>query len=347
MNGLGRKLLPLFLAMRFLGGCLAPESELIIQTRVVEMEVTAAVVHEVTRVITPRPVATPFVETVTPFPLSLHLYLAPQFADAQAAADLASFLQKRAGLKVEPVLVASEREVVAALCGGKADLAFLSAPAYLVAHATCGAQARFITRRDGLPTYRAEIVVQADAVRKARGLEPISTLQDLNGKSCAYTVPVSLTGYLLPKAMLTEAGVSLKDEVFVGGETQAIYAAYSGQQDAAMGAWRPLRTDGSVGDARASLLESYPDVGQVLKVLRLSEPIPNDAIVLRKDLPQDVQGRLLAAWVDLVSQPQGRTVLGRLGGVTGLCLANDQDYDALRQAAKTLGLDFTSLLDRR
>jgi phosphonate transport system substrate-binding protein len=139
------------------------------------------------------------------------------------------------------------------------DVAWLATPAYIVAHDNCGAQAWFSVVRGGLATHTAEIIVQADAARKARNLAPINTLGDLGDKAFGFTDPLSTTGYLFPKAMLVENGVRLGSELFLGAIRRWRWQFFKGEgmQGPRLG---PPRSDASwVTDRR--IVSDYPDVG--------------------------------------------------------------------------------------
>ena len=83
---------------------------------------------------------------------------------------------------------------------------------------------------------------------------------------------------------------------------------------------------------------------QKVKVLRLSAAIPNDPLVLRRDLQPDVRARLVTALTDLTRSEEGRNLLRRLYPIEGLAPVGDQDYEVVRQMVSTLGLDLAQLL---
>ena len=107
----------------------------------------------------------------------------------------------------------------------------------------------------------------------------------------------------------------------------------------------PIRPDGSLGDARRTALESYPDAGEKVKIVQLSDPIPNDTVSFRADLPQDVKDKLIAAILAMTKTDEGIEVLGELYNITGLVPASDSDYDVVRKMGDLLGFDFEKALE--
>jgi phosphonate transport system substrate-binding protein len=326
-------------------GCLATEPQIVIQTRVVEKEATREVVREVTRLVREVVTATPAHPSPTP-PPTIRLYASPAFcahAGVAAFQELADLLAKRTGFRFEVVMPESEAQVVEALCGGQADLAWMSIAGYLMANKACAAEARFTVAYQGSASRRAQIMMQSAKARQARGLAPIESLGDINGKVFAFTDPLSATGYLFSKALLLEASAKPSEEVFVGGDAQAALVVYTGEADAAASYWAPPQADGSLGDARASLLKAYPDIAEVVRILRLSDPIPYEPVVFRQGLPDEVRDRLVAALLSLRESEDGQKALARLCEIGSLVPASDRDYDIVRKMAATLGLDYAQV----
>lgn len=353
MNTLGRlrPLWALVLVGMICAGCIVTEPQIILQTRVVTVDKPPIIV-ESTRLVPLVVTATPLVvqPSPTPTPMLVRMTLPPKpesEIDPEALNRLAEWLALRAGIAVQVSVPANAADALKALCEGRADVAWLSIPAYIVAHETCGAQARFGVLRPEAGYVAAQFMVQSDEARKARNLKPIVSLEELSGKSCAFTDPLSLAGYLIPKAMLLEAGVKLGEEVFVGGDGQAVLSVYRGETDAAVATWVALSGGGALGDARLSLSATQPDATTRVKVLRLSTIIPPEPIAFRRELPSDVQDRMISALVRLATTEEGLEILKRLGDVSGLSLTYDGAYDDLRRAGKTLGVDWGRMAEGR
>jgi len=92
------------------------------------------------------------------------------------------------------------------------------------------------------------------------------------------------------------------------------------------------------------VMETYPDVEQGVKMLRLSNEIPNDTVSFRKTLPQEYKDRIVTAILDMAKSPEGLDLLGKLYNITGLVPAVDSDYDIVRRMGETLGFDFSQAI---
>ena len=334
-----------------LAGCRAYEPQIIIHTRVVQATVPCQV-SEVTRVVVVTP--TPLLPAPIPSQGAVRANLVPpgqngglgNGARTASVERLAQWLSEQSGLQVSQVSAAPDHSGVAqALCNGQLDVAWLSTPAYLLANDTCGAQATFTVVRQGLATQRAQILVLSDARRRQRGLPPLRSVGDLDGQAIGFTDPRSVSEYLVPKSVLARSGVTPNTEVFLAGEGQAFLAVYRGEVDAAAGRWWPPQEDGSPTDARSQLVEAYPDIFEATKVLRLSAAIPNDPIVFRRGLAEDLRAPLVAALADLVQTRDGRQLLVDLSRASALMPVSDADYDIVREALSVLQMSPEQFLD--
>ena len=277
----------------------------------------------------------------------IRMYFVPSSeADAVLASGqrIADMLTEATGYEFEVAVPTSYAAVIEALCAGKADVAWLATFAYVLANQKCGVEARLTTVRFGASTYSAQIIAQSDKVREERGLQPIRSLEDIQGKRFAFTDPLSTSGYLFTKTMLEDASVKPAEELFAGGHPQVVLAVYTGDVDAGACYWSPLRPDGTIGDARRTALEQYPDVAEKVKIVQLSDPIPNDTVSFRKDMDQEVKEKLVAAILEMAESDDGQQILGELYNITGLVPAADSDYDVVRNMGRTLGFDFEKAL---
>jgi phosphonate transport system substrate-binding protein len=281
-------------------------------------------------------------------PDTIKMYFVPSTEADQvltSGEQIATLLEESTGLEIEVAVPTSYAAVIEALCAGKADVAWLATFGYVLANDKCGVEAKLTTVRYGSSTYNAEIITQADSVREARGLKPINSLADLEGTKFAFTDPLSTSGYLFSNYMIKNAGVTLGEEIFSGGHTQSVLAVYNGDVDAGACFWSPLRPDGTIGDARRNALTDYPDVGEKVKIVEISDPIPNDTVSFRKDLDQETKDMLVQAILDMAASDNGVELLGELYNITGLVEASDSDYDVVRAMGTTLGFDFEAALE--
>ncbi len=254
---------------------------------------------------------------------------------------LAAFLHARTGLHVQVSVPNYYITVVEAFGTGRADIAIMNTLSYLLAHAKYEAQASLrVARRYGELTYRGQFIVRADA--------GIDSLQQLNGKTIAYVDPSSTSGYIYPKEMLRRMGVRPREEMFANGHNQVVTKVYQGDVDAgAVFYSRPDTVTGEQLDARAKVVTEYPDVYSRVKVLALTDEIPNDPVVTRKGLPNDVREKLITALLDFQSTPEGKRALLTIASIEGFVPTNDAEYDAVRKLVGRYGVDVERALQKK
>jgi len=264
----------------------------------------------------------------------------------QTGNQVAHLLEVATGYRFESFVATSYAGVIEAMGAGRADIGWLNSFSYVIAHQKYGVEVRLVTVRFGLPYYRAEIIAQS-----ASG---INSLADLKGKRFAFVDPASTSGYLFPLAGLKKAGYDpakfFGQTVFAGSHNNVVLAVYQGRADA-----------GAVfEDARASVQKTLPDVMQKLKVIWKSDPIPNDTVSFRKDLPADVKDRVSTALLRFSQDPAGLQALKSLYEIEALAdyqllvskykvkaSSLDAFYDPVRDVARYAGINLEDLIKPR
>ena len=264
----------------------------------------------------------------------------------QTGNQVAHLLEVATGYRFESFVATSYAGVIEAMGAGRADIGWLNTFSYVIAHQKYGVEVRLVTVRFGLPYYRAEIIAQS-----ASG---INSLADLKGKRFAFVDPASTSGYLFPLAGLKKAGYDpakfFGQTVFAGSHNNVVLAVYQGRAEA-----------GAVfEDARASVQKTLPDVMQKLKVIWKSDPIPNDTVSFRKDLPADVKDRVSTALLRFSQDPAGLQALKSLYEIEALAdyqllvskykvkaSSLDAFYDPVRDVARYAGINLEDLIKPR
>jgi len=135
------------------------------------------------------------------------------------------------------------------------------------------------------------------------------------GKTIAFPGETSTSGYIFPQVQLLNAGITddQYDELFFGGSHDlAVTAVYNG--DAEIGL--------SFDDARRSVREDFPDVGEKVIVFNISPRIANDVIAVRSELPDDLKDAIFQAMADYIATEEGEAVMEQLYSWTGLIRAD-------------------------
>ncbi|MCI0425485.1 MAG: PhnD/SsuA/transferrin family substrate-binding protein [Actinobacteria bacterium] len=161
--------------------------------------------------------------------------------------------------------------------------------------------------------------------------EPVD-LSVVVGKTIAFGTETSTSGFIFPTIQLINAGIS-EDQyttVFSGGHDASVQAVYDGTADIGV----------SFDDARATISETNPDVGEKVIVFNITPRIANDVIAIRSDLPDDLKDALFQAMADYIATEEGQVVMEELYSWTDLTRADavtEQSLVAIGDAIDELG----------
>lgn len=242
---------------------------------------------------------------------------------------LETYLSKDLGLSVHIEVPVSYVAVVEAMGSKRADVAILNTLGYVLANEKYGAEARLKFVNRGRDSYNGQIIVRADS--------GIKNIKQLNGKKFAFVDPASTSGYLLPSLLFRKEGVKLKETIFAGKHDTVVLAVYQKKVDAGATFYTPPDDDGTPKDARWLLRTQFPDVYDKIKILQLTDTIPNDPLVFRKDMPEELKEKITSSLEKYIKTPEGAKVLKDLYHITEFKRASDTDYDAVRSYLKELG----------
>jgi phosphonate transport system substrate-binding protein len=248
------------------------------------------------------------------------------------------FLEANTPYIYEIVVLQSYVAVVESFGTKKADVAALNSFGYLLAHDKYGAEAKMIVLRNGSATYQSQFIVPADS--------KIKKLQDLDGKKIAFVDPSSMSGYLLPMKTLRDHNINPKDTIFTMKHDAVVTKVYLREVDAGATFYSPPAANGAVEDARRLVLTQYPDVAKKVKILELSEPIPNDPIVFRKDMPEDMKLKIVDALMKFVKTPEGLKAFKEIYGVTDLKLTTDAEFEPIRKMLAQIGKSAQEMMSK-
>jgi phosphonate transport system substrate-binding protein len=283
---------------------------------------------------------------------------------------MAQALHDATGLYFEVAVPTSYAATIEAMCAAPdRTMGFIPAAGYVIANNRCGVEVGAAAVRRGWPVYWAEYIVRRDS--------DIYTFGDLAGKTWGYGDPGSTSGYIVPSVEMTAAGIVPGEEVQTGGHNQTVLAVYNGEVDFgttffsapampeghaqwAIGdnpepydltvdeAHVDTADDGSttlyVGDmqildARANVRDTAPDVVNQVRILRLSNPIPNDTLSFGPDFPAEVRTQIIDALIAFSGTEAWATSIGSedFYGWSSLTPIEDAAYDPIRLQMEVLG----------
>lgn len=241
---------------------------------------------------------------------------------------LRKYLEKETGMFVQIELPINYIALVEAFGSKRADAAIINTFGYILANEKYGVQARLKLMNRGRDEYYGQIIARADGPK---------SIKELNGKKFAFVDPASTSGYLLPLRLFKQEGVKLKEFMFTGKHDTVVRAVYQRQVDAGATFYTPPDDDGTPKDARWILRTEYPDVYEKIKILKLTGPIPNDPVIFRKDIPEEVKQKFADALIKYIKTDEGKSVLLGMYHITDFKAAADKDYDVVRGYLKDLG----------
>lgn len=303
----------------------------------------------------------------------IQVYFVPS-AEAQTLIEggevLAAALEEATGLSFDVSVPTSYASTIEAMCAApEVSMGFIPAAGYVIGNARCGLEVHAAAVRFGWPVYWAGYLVRRDS--------DIYTFGDLEGRSWAYPDRGSTSGFIVPSVEMQAAGIAPGEEVEAGGHGQAVLAVYNGEADFATVYFSPPLTPGAswsygdlpepydltvedayttvtdtgstrlwVGetrilDARSAVAEQAPDIVDQVRILRISEAIPNDTMAFGPGFPEELRAQIYDALVAFSgTEAWATSALGSSDGYSWSTLTTIEDsvFNSVRLQFEILGL---------
>lgn len=189
----------------------------------------------------------------------------------------------------------------------------------------------------------------------ARTDSGVRRLEDFTGRSFAFTDETSTSGHIFPKMLLNKLGIELGRVYFSGGHPNSVEAVWAGKAVGGSAFYSPpgaqqAREGTLVGDARMLLLKRMPDVEtrrkflDEVRVVALSNPIPNDVCVTRAGFSERLWERFETSLQKFLTTPAGKEAYFDLVAGVAAAPTNDAAFDEFRGALQGAGVSADSLL---
>lgn len=229
--------------------------------------------------------------------------------------DLLRHIGKRMGMEVELVQRRSYEEINELLKKNLLDVAFVCTGAYVEGHDDFGMEILVAPVTQGRTAYYSYIIVSADS--------QVRSLEELEGKTFAFTDPLSNTGKLAPTYALARKNRS-PDRFF----SQVVYT-YS--HDRSIESVAKKLVDGAAVD---SLVWDYmsrknPALTAGTKVVLKSDPFGIPPVVVSRALSPEMKGRLRDVFLRIHEDREGREILSAIM-IDRFVAVNDDLYDSVR-----------------
>jgi len=283
---------------------------------------------------------------------------------------IAQALNEATGFFYEVSVPTSYAATIEEMCASPTDtIGFIPALGYALASQLCGVEPGLASVRYGWNVYWTEFVVARDS--------DYQTLEDLDGATWAFPDAGSTSGYLYPKAIFNDLGITIGEELEAGGHPQAVKAVYNGEADVATVYFSaPLLPEGEwkmgdnpdvpdevveecgpdadeklfcggyrVLDARAAILTEAPDVVQKVRILGLSGEIPNDTMSFSPEFPEEMKQLIMDAIIEYVGTEACDETLcnEKFYDWTGAAPIFDENFDGVRLLMEAQGITLENL----
>jgi len=229
-------------------------------------------------------------------------------------------LEKDLGIKVKSVTGTDYRSTIEALKFKKAEIGHLGPKSYVEASNNNYANVEPIAQlqlANGSLGYRSCLIVHSDS--------DLFSPEDMAGKTFAFNDPNSTSGYLVPSAFfMTEMGVDPKkyfSKVTFSGSHEASILAVANKK-------------AEVASTNLPDLQQLTREGKVprsaLRVIWVSKLIPNDPIVVRKDMPASLRSAITESLTTMKARnPEAFKDIGAWVG--NFVPADDGKYQVIRE----------------
>ncbi|RII31151.1 MAG: hypothetical protein CXR30_04935 [Geobacter sp.] len=186
------------------------------------------------------------------------------------------YLAKTTGKPWELKLFHDHDEFINAICSGKTSIALAGPVPLSRAYEKCGAKPFLVALgKNGMPLYHSVLLTNDLTMKR---------VQDLRGKRIGF-FKGSTAAHILPAKMLKDAGLGMSaiKPIFLDSQDRIMAALFSGEIVAA--------------GVKETLYQKF--AMEPLRVLRISDPLPNFAFCLTSAFPETLRQRLTKALLSL------------------------------------------------
>jgi phosphonate transport system substrate-binding protein len=245
------------------------------------------------------------------------LSMQPLFPPEQLTAMLTPLAEKLSavtGMSIRPFLTANSAEYEAELLRGKIALGYQNPLLYV----------KVSDRHEVLAT-----AVQGLSGNQLRGIvisraqAEISKAADLKGKKIMFVSRSAADGFLSQKQTLHEAGLNIERDC------QLLEAAENREENVIIAVSLGYVDAGFIGESALHKADKYIVPGSVVEVMKTA-PLPNWALSVSRELPQEQKDSLRAALTQFAKEEPALKALG----LSGFKAAADADYDPVRSLAE-------------
>ncbi|MDR0827122.1 MAG: phosphate/phosphite/phosphonate ABC transporter substrate-binding protein [Desulfovibrio sp.] len=240
--------------------------------------------------------------------------------------QLLSYLGRSLGMEVELVQRKTYAEINTLLISGDIHIAFICSGPYAIDVSQQGLSPLATPIVQGKHLYHSYLIVKNDC--------GYSKLEDLRGKSFAFTDPDSNTGSIVPRYWLAKAGTDAKEYfsniIFTYSHDNSILAVGKGLVDGAA-------VDSLIWDYYAS---KDSDFTGKTRIIKRSEGYGIPPVVASSRLPEEQRKRLQATLLSMHKTPEGAAILKELL-IDRFVVPQEDWYSSIREMHSFLNITET------
>jgi phosphonate transport system substrate-binding protein len=234
-----------------------------------------------------------------------------------AFTPLTRYLSEKLGQPVVLRIAKDYQAHIDAVGKNELDIAYMGPTSYVKLREQYGACPLLARQQIGeKPVFHGKIFVRTDS--------PVHSLPELAGKRFAFGEEQSTMSHLVPRYMLSQAGITvdkLASYKFVGDHVNVALGVLAGDFDA--------------GAVKEDVYFKYQPRG--LREIATSEPYSDHVFVASRKMPVDQVRKLREIMLHMNQDPKGVAALQAMTkGITALVPVQDSDYDSLRVVLKKM-----------
>jgi phosphonate transport system substrate-binding protein len=240
----------------------------------------------------------------------------------EAYQDLLTYMGNSLDRQVTMILKPTYAEINDMLMGQRADVAFVCSLAYVKGNQDFGMELLVAPRINEEIVYYSYLIVPE--------VSGASNMEDLRGRSFAFTDPISNSGHLAPSYQL-----SLLDETtasFFG----SYYFTYS--HDISVRAVADRLVDGAAVDSLVyeQMIAKEPELASKVKIIARWGPYGIPPVVINPELDSQLKRQLQEFFLGMHDSDEGRNLLSNLD-IDQFKVVPDDLYDSIRDMTTKLG----------
>ncbi|MEW5949299.1 MAG: phosphate/phosphite/phosphonate ABC transporter substrate-binding protein [Thermodesulfobacteriota bacterium] len=230
--------------------------------------------------------------------------------------ELLNLIAEQMGCDVEFIQKKTYAQVNEMLRQRELDMAFVCSGPYVTGRDDFGLDILVVPVSHGKKVYHSYFIVNKDSA--------IRSLDQLRGKTFAFTDPHSNTGCLVPNFVLARRGETpetfFKETFFSNSHDNSIKAVAEGLAD---------------GAAVDSLIWEFmnmvnPEITKRTKIIEKSPPYGIPPVVVHPSMDEPTKNKFRNIFLGIHKHPKGKEILSRLQ-IDRFEPGNDADYDTVRE----------------